>query len=176
MLRIRLVVYVTECVYIHICCFFSAPRPYITLSHKIAWPVCLAKLESNGKLAIWHFNFHQQWRTQPQRDTCTADTATRATRQRQRQPGRGNDIAIDDALLIQYKRNNIGFPFPHPLRSVVYSCQFTVDRVGYLRHFFSLRQHSRQYNSLSELLLERDGERRRGERGESQQLQDGKTI
>lgn len=49
-----------------------------------------------------------------------------------------------DALLIQYKRNNIGFPFPHPLRSAVYSSQFTVDSLlcpvadcwGYLREFF----------------------------------------
>lgn len=55
-------------------------------------------------------------------------------------------IAIDsdiDALLIQYKRNNIGFPFPHPLRSVVYSCQWIHSHMPSTRvicgDFFSSR-------------------------------------
>lgn len=97
---------------------------------------------------------------------ANAAAETPAQRDRQQAPATAtvttatateNDSDIDDALLIQYKRNNIGFPFPHPLRSVVYSCQFTVDSqplLGLFAAFFCCFHTHIQYNSLSELLEE----------------------
>lgn len=92
--------------------------------------------------------------TPAQRDRQQAQQQQEYQQQQQLRASNDNDI---DALLIQYKRNNIGFPFPHPLRSVVYSCQFTVDSqpvLGLFAAFFLLPAQSIQYNSLSELLEE----------------------
>lgn len=56
----------------------------------------------------------------------------------------------NDALLIQYKRNNIGFPFPHPLRSWVYSCQLPVAYPGWgkSKGFFSVLRPLRPFDTI----------------------------
>jgi len=71
-----------------------------------------AKLESDAKPGQYDISIfinngpaQQQHKHDGRRrgeDTCNSQRET------------DND---NDALLIQYKRNNIGFPFPHPLRS-----------------------------------------------------------
>lgn len=95
--------------------------------------------------------------TPAQRDRQQAQQQQQQQEYQQQQQLRASNDNDIDALLIQYKRNNIGFPFPHPLRSVVYSCQFTVDSqplLGLFAAFFLLPAQSIQYNSLSELLEE----------------------